>query len=249
MRNTINIMGVPVDNVTMKEALEIVYRFLSENSIHAIYTPNSEIMMAAQRDKYLHEVLIQGDMLIADGAGVVLASKILGYKLPERVAGFDLVKNIFQISTEIKLKFFLLGAKPGIAEEAAVNIVNEFKCAEISGYHHGYFSEEEEDDIISQINSSGAEILLVALGAPRQEKWIHENKNRLNVKICIGIGGTLDIFAGKATRAPKFFREHGLEWLYRLYKEPWRFRRMLDIPRFLLLAIRHRLFSSKTCKP
>lgn len=242
MRNTIDILGIPVDNVNMEEALSTVMKFLDANRVHTIYTPNSEIMMAAQRDKYLKDVLMQGDMLIADGAGVVLASKILGCTLPERVAGFDLVKNIFQISSEIKLKFFLFGAKPGVAEEAAVNIINEFKYAEVSGYHHGYFSEEEQDDIINQINSSGAEILLVALGAPKQEKWIHENKNRLKVKICIGVGGTLDIFAGKATLAPRFFREHGLEWFYRLYKEPCRFRRMLDIPRFLLLALRHRLF-------
>lgn len=245
MRNTVDILGIPVDNVNMEEALLIVKDFLNTDGVHTIYTPNSEIMMAAQRDNYLKDILIQGDMLIADGAGVVLASKILGCKLPERVAGFDLVKNIFQISSEIKLKFFLLGAKPGVAEEAAVNIINKFRYAEISGYHHGYFSDEEQDGIINQINSSGAEILLVALGAPRQEIWIHENKNKLKVKICIGVGGTLDIFAGKAVRAPEFFREHGLEWLYRLFKEPWRFRRMLDIPRFLLLVIHHRLFKSK----
>ncbi|HOJ12652.1 MAG TPA: WecB/TagA/CpsF family glycosyltransferase [Clostridiales bacterium] len=246
MRNTIDILGIPVDNINMEKAMLIIRNFLVDGEVHTIYTPNSEIMMAAQRDKYLKDVLRQGDMLIADGAGVVLASKILGCKLPERVAGFDLVRNIFQISSETKLKFFLLGAKPGVAEEATVSIINRFKGAEISGYHHGYFSDEEEDGIINQINSSGAEILLVALGAPRQEKWIHENKNRLKVKICIGVGGTLDVFAGKVARAPEFFRKHNLEWLYRLHKEPWRFWRMLDIPQFLLLALHYRLFKSKT---
>lgn len=243
-RNTIGILGIPVDNINMGDAIAIVKRFLNEDSVHTIYTPNSEIMMAAQRDKYLKDILIQGDMLVADGAGVVLASKILGCKLPERVAGFDLVKNIFQISSETKLRFFLLGAKPGVTEEAAVNIINKYNGIEISGYHHGYFSDKDEVNIIEQINSSGAEILLVALGAPRQEKWIHENKNKLKVKICIGIGGTLDVFAGKTARAPEFFQKHNLEWLYRLYKEPRRFWRMFDIPKFLLLALHHRLFKA-----
>ncbi|NSW90383.1 MAG: WecB/TagA/CpsF family glycosyltransferase [Firmicutes bacterium] len=246
MRNTIDILGIPIDNVNMAEALEMIKEFLNQDRVHTIYTPNSEIMMAAQRDEFLREVLREGNMLIADGAGVVLASKILGCKLPERVAGFDLVKNILQMSSKMKLKFFLLGAKPGVAEEAAINMINGFKGVEISGYRHGYFSKDEEDEIINQINSSGAQILLVALGAPKQEKWIHKNKDRLKVKICIGVGGTLDVFAGKATRAPAFFQKHGLEWLYRLYKEPWRFRRMLDIPRFLILALRSRLFHSKT---
>lgn len=242
MRNTLKILGIPIDRINMEEALLNIKSFLKSNEVHTIFTPNSEIMMAAQRDSYLKEILNQGDMLIADGAGVILASKFLGHKLPERVPGFDLVKNIFQLSADIGLKFFLLGAKPGVAEEAIVNIISKYKYAEISGYHHGYFSKEEEDKIIGQINSSGAEILLVALGAPRQEKWIHENKDKLSVKVCIGVGGTLDIFAGKTTLAPRFFREHGFEWLYRLYKEPRRFRRMLDIPRFLLLVLRHRIF-------
>ena len=243
MRNKADILGIPIDNITMSEALETVKEFLNQDGVHTIYTPNSEIMMSALRDKSLEKVLKEGDMLIADGAGVVLASKIIGCKLPERVAGFDLVKNILQMSSEMKLKFFLLGAKPGVAEEATINIINRFQGVQIAGWHHGYFSENEEDEIIKNINSSGAQILLVALGAPKQEKWIHKNKDRLDkVKICIGVGGSLDIFAGKARLAPPFFRKHSLEWLYRLYKEPRRFRRMLDIPQFLLLVLCFRLF-------
>ncbi|HOJ11898.1 MAG TPA: WecB/TagA/CpsF family glycosyltransferase [Clostridiales bacterium] len=245
MRNTINILGIPVDNITMSEALKIVNAFLNEDYVHTIFTPNSEIMMAAQRDKELKNILINSNMLIADGAGVVLASKILGRKLPERVAGYDLVENIFSILGEKGLKFYLLGAKPGVAEAAAINIISKHKGVEISGYHHGYFSKEENDRIIAEINSSGADILLVALGAPRQEKWIQENKDKLKVKICIGVGGSLDGFAGKVPRAPDFFRKHNLEWLYRLYKEPRRFWRMLDIPRFLFLVLKSRFSHSR----
>lgn len=246
MRKKVDILGIPIDNITMKEALAAVKAFLSEDKVHAIYTPNSEIMMSAIQDNSLKEILKEGDMLIPDGAGVVLASKILGHKLAKRVAGFDLVNNIFKMSPGMKLSLFLLGAKPGVAEEAAINIINRFKDVQIAGWHHGYFSEEEEDEIIDKINSSGAEILLVALGAPKQEKWIHKNKRLLHkVKICIGVGGSIDILAGKASLAPPFFREHGLEWLYRLYKEPRRFRRMLNIPKFLLLALYSRLSGKK----
>ncbi len=244
--NKINILGIPIDNITMDEALNKVKDYLVQDGIHTIYTPNSEIMMEAIRDKSFENILKESDMLVADGAGVVLASKIIGHKLPERIAGFDLVKNILQYSSKTHLKIFLLGAKPGVAEEAAVNIINEFPGVQIVGWHHGYFNEEEEDKIIEKINSSKAQILLVALGAPKQEKWIHKNKDRFdNVRICIGVGGSLDVLAGTTSLAPPFFREHGLEWLYRLYKEPHRFWRMLDLPKFILLALRSKLHGEK----
>lgn len=234
-------MGVPVDKLTMEEALQRVKLFLKEDRVHAIYTPNAEIMMAAQRDPHLKEILCQADLLVADGAGVVLASRILGLNLPEKVAGFDLVKNTLLSASEGRIRFFLFGGKPGVAEAAAENILKSYPGVEIAGCRNGYFSEEEEEDIIGHINSSNADILLVALGAPKQEKWIHRHKDKLKVKICIGVGGTLDVFAGKASLAPEFFRKNGLEWLYRLYKEPWRYKRMLDLPRFILLAVGARI--------
>lgn len=241
MRNTVDILGVPVDKVTMQEALGKVKSFLQEDRAHTIYTPNAEIMMAAQRDPYLKKILGQADLLVADGAGVVLASRILGSDLPEKVAGFDLVKNTLLNAEKNRIKFFLFGGKPGVAEAASENILKSYPGVEIVGYRDGYFSKEEGSGIIKQVNSSDADVLLVALGAPKQEKWIHEHKDKLNVKVCIGVGGTLDVFAGKANLAPEFFRKNGLEWLYRLYKEPWRYKRMLDLPRFILLTLAARL--------
>ena len=242
MRNTVDILGVPVDKVTMEEALDRVCTFLNEEKVYTIYTPNSEIMMAAQRDSELKNILCQSDMVVADGAGVVLASKILGFTLPEKVAGFDLVKNALEIAKDRNITFFLFGGKPGVAEAAGENMIKAYPGVEIKGCRDGYFSEAEENIIIDQINSANADVLLVALGAPKQEKWIHNHKDKLNVKICIGVGGTFDVFAGKAKLAPEFFRKNNLEWLYRLYKEPWRFKRMLDLPRFILLVILKRLF-------
>lgn len=241
-RNTVDILGIPVDNVTMGEALEKFKKFLGGNKVHTIYTPNAEIMMEARRDASLNEILLQADLLVADGAGVVLASKILARPVPEKVSGIDLVKNSFNLRLPgKKLRYFLFGGKPGIAEAAAKKILSMYPGVEIAGCRNGYFSREEEQEILKQINSAGTDILLAALGAPKQEKWIHTHKNSLNVKICMGVGGTLDVLAGQVKLAPEFMRKSGLEWLYRLYKEPWRYKRMLDLPRFTLLAVKKRL--------
>ena len=241
MRKTTDILGIQVDSIEMQEAVEIIKHWLTENKAHTLYTPNAEILMAAQRDPELKEILNNADMLVADGAGVVLASKILRRPVPEKVSGIDLIKRSFTQLSNGKASYFLLGAKPGVAEAAAVNIINEYPGVIIAGCRNGYFKDDEEDDIIDQINASGATVLLVALGAPRQEKWIARNKNRLKVKICAGVGGTIDVLAGTVALAPEFMRRTGFEWLFRLYKEPRRAKRMLDLPRFMLKVIRARL--------
>lgn len=240
MRKTIKILDVPVDSVTMREAVARVNSFLEEDRVHTIYTPNAEIMMAAQRDPGLKNILRQSDMVVADGAGVVLASRLLKRNLPEKVSGIDLVKNTFTMERKDKTRYFLFGSKPGIAEEAGKNLLNMYPGIEIAGCRNGYFSKDEEPGIINEINSSGADILLVALGAPKQEKWIHEHRKKLKVRVCIGVGGSLDVFAGTAELAPEFLRKNGLEWLYRLYKEPKRYKRMLDLPRFILRVLASR---------
>lgn len=237
MRNTVEILGVPIDSITMGQAVEKVVSFCREEGLHTVHTPNSEILMAAQRDPDLKNILRSADLLVADGAGVVLASRILSVNIPEKVSGIDLVKNLFTVSAREGLSYFFFGSKPGVAEAAGENVKKTYGNIEIKGYRNGYFSDEDDAAIIEQINSSGAKILLVALGAPKQEKWIYEHRDKLNVKVCIGIGGSLDVFAGKAKLAPEFFRRHGLEWLYRLYREPWRYKRMLDLPRFMLRVL------------
>lgn len=241
MRKTVDILGVPVDAVTMKEAVEKVGEFLNGSRAHAIYTPNAEIMMAAQRDPELMEILRNADMLTADGAGVVMASRILGRSVPEKVSGIDLVKEIFRTYSSTGMRCFLFGAQPGIAQEAAVNLVKDYPGVVIAGCRHGYFKEEEDKDILNEINGSSPDLLLVALGAPKQEKWIHSHLDKLNVKVCIGVGGTLDVLSGKAKLAPEFFRKNGLEWLYRLCREPRRAKRMLDLPRFMMRVFREKL--------
>lgn len=241
MRKTVDVLGIPVDAVTMAEAVEKVGRFIEEGGKHVIFTPNAEIIMQAQRDSELKDILKNADMLTADGAGVVLASGMLGNRLPEKVSGVDLVQEIFRTFASRGLRCFLFGARPGVAEEAAVNIIKDNPGIVVAGCRNGYFSDEECDEIIAEINKSAPDILLVALGAPKQEKWISKHLDKLDVKVCIGVGGTLDVLSGKVRLAPEFFRKSGLEWFYRLCREPRRAKRMLDLPRFMLRVIQARL--------
>ncbi|MDD4188487.1 MAG: WecB/TagA/CpsF family glycosyltransferase [Eubacteriales bacterium] len=237
MRKTVDILGVSIDSITMDDACEKINGFLEGGETRTVFTPNSEIIMAAQRDKTLKDILNSGDLVVADGAGVVLASSILGEKVPAKVSGIDIIRKLFADANPF-VSFFLLGAKPGVAELAEQKLIQAHPGINIAGTHHGYFDEKEEDLIIAEINDSGANVLLVALGASKQEKWINENKSKLKAKVCIGVGGSLDVFAGKARLAPEFIRKAGFEWLYRLIKEPRRFKRMLDLPRFMFQILK-----------
>ena len=243
MRKTVDVLGIPVDSMTMSETVEKIRAFIEEGGMHTIYTPNAEIIMAAQRDPQLRDILTNANILTADGAGVVLGSKILGRSVPEKVSGVDLIREVFKAYSHKGLRCFLFGSKPGVAEEAAVKIVADYPGVVIAGCRNGYFTVDEDEEIVNTINAANADILLVALGAPRQEKWISDHKDKLNVRICMGVGGAIDVISGRVKLAPDFFRRNGLEWLYRLYKEPRRARRMLALPRFMIRVIWTRITS------
>ncbi len=237
-----NIHGVHIHNITMQEAVNEVKKWVEGDSIHAVYTPNSEILMQAQRNPELKSVLNNAGLLIPDGAGVVLASKILGSPLKEKVSGVDLVKHLFETFKGKNISFYILGGQPGVAEMAAINIMEQYRKVKISGYENGYFQPDEEDALIERINKVKPDILLVGLGAPKQELWIHRNMYRLSCKVCIGVGGSIDIFAGKVSLTPEFIRKSGFEWLHRLIRDPRRYKRMMDLPRFILLTYKKRFF-------
>ncbi len=238
MSDKVDIHGVMIDNVTMDEALDRVYSMLKGQTAQKIFTPNSEIIMQANREPGLKDILNSANLVVPDGAGVVLASRIMKKELKEKVSGIDLMKNILLNTSARPTSFFIFGGKPGVAEKASINILSNYPKSKILGYRNGYFDESEIPCIIDQINDSKAEILLVGLGAPKQEKWIHKYAEKLNCRILIGIGGSIDVFAGTAKLAPEFMRKAGLEWLYRLLKEPKRAKRMLDLPRFILLTLK-----------
>lgn len=230
----VNILGIQVDMVTIPEAVNKILDFLKEDKCHCVYTPNSEIIMEAYRDTGFGDVLNEADLLTADGIGVVYAAKYLNKPLKERAAGYDIARLLLEKINYTEKKIFIFGGKPGVAEKAKENMKKDYPGLNIVGVRNGYFKEEDEEGIINEINSSGADILFVCLGAPRQEKWIHANKDKLNVKVAMGIGGSVDVFAGTVQRAPDFFCKTGLEWFYRLMKEPWRAKRMMDLPRFAM---------------
>ncbi|NLL67783.1 MAG: WecB/TagA/CpsF family glycosyltransferase [Clostridiaceae bacterium] len=242
MPEKIDIHGVMIDNVTMNEALDKVLSMLKGETPQKIFTPNSEIIMQANRDPELKDILNSAELVVPDGAGVILASRIMKKELKEKVSGIDLVKKILISTGKRPTSFFIFGGKPGVAERASINILSDYPKAKISGFRNGYFEENDIPGIIKQINESKAEVLLVGLGAPKQEKWIHQYANQLNCKVLLGIGGSIDVFAGTAKLAPEFMRKAGLEWLYRLIKEPKRAKRMLDLPRFILLSIKKRQY-------
>lgn len=227
----IDILGVGVDAYDKKEALDTLLIFLKEEKNHTVFTPNPEIVIEAEKDKKLMNILNAADMVVADGIGIVWASRFAQKRLHERVAGFDLLLALFeQIKTEDYSLYFFGGA-PGVAQKAKKIMRRKYKGLKIIGVQDGYFDEEKEKLIIEDIKTKKPDILLVGLGVPKQEKWIDAHKE-LPVKISMGVGGSFDAMAGTFKRAPEFFLRHNLEWLYRLLKQPKRIKRQLRLPLF-----------------
>ena len=245
MSEKISILGVNVDKITLKDAEERVKSFLNSNTTNTIYTPNTEIVMEARNNQELKSLLNKGDLVIPDGIGLVYASKIKKKPLLERVAGSDLSMRILDIANDEGHSIFILGGKPGVAQIATENIKKKYPNIDIAGYHHGYFkgthighrNHEEENEVINIINKAKPDIVFVGLGAPKQEQWIDENKEKLNCKVIIGNGGTVDIIAGTVKRAPEVYQRLGLEWLYRLLKDPRRIKRQIVLPKFVLIVL------------
>lgn len=238
MRDTVTILGVRIDKITAEYALKKAERFVRAEGVSVIYTPNPEIVMAAYADPSFCKILNDADLCTPDGIGVVYASRMLHNPVPERVPGFDLTCGLLKSIAKTGEGVFLFGAKPGVAETAKKNLEQKYPGLNVCGTHDGYFKPEDEDGIIDAINQSGAKLLLVCLGAPKQEKWIAAHKDALRVNLCMGVGGALDVFAGTVKRAPEFFIKCNLEWLYRFIKQPSRLNRFAALPKFMLTVKR-----------
>lgn len=238
MRKMTQILDVPFDALTMTEAVEKVMGFLADDKQHYICTPNPEIVMEAQHDKELMKILREADLVVPDGIGVVWASRYSEILLTERVAGYDLTQNIFSRIAGKNESVYFFGGAPGVASTAARQMKKVYPGLKIVGGHNGYFDAEEEKKIIADIKRLSPSILLVGLGAPKQEKWIYEHLEEVGAKVAIGVGGSFDVMAGNVKRAPKLFRKLGLEWFYRLITQPTRWRRMMRLPKFVLTVLR-----------
>lgn len=228
----VDILGVGFDNVTMSEALARGEQMLCSEHAHYVVTPNPEIVEACRESAAAKAAVNGADLVLPDGIGVIYGAKMLKTPLKERVPGIEFGTGMIEKCASLGKRVYLLGAKPGVAEQAAENLCRRFPGLIIAGTHDGYF--KEDAPVAEAIRETGADMALVCLGAPKQELFMAQYGEATGAKLLMGLGGSLDIFAGVAQRAPEFYCKHNLEWLYRLIKNPSRFGRMLKLPLFLL---------------
>lgn len=234
----VRILGVRVHDVTLSEALTIVEGFVESKQPHVVVTTNTEFVVSAQRDPLFRTILNTADLAVPDGHGLIWASPLSRHRLRAHVAGTDLVESLAALSAQRRFRLFLLGAAEGVAEEAARQLRTRYPSLEIAGTFSGSPREESDQAARAAIRAAGwVDILLVAYGAPAQEKWLARNLPALGIPVGIGVGGVFDYLSGRVPRAPLWMRRLGLEWLYRLIKQPWRWRRQLALPSFALMVV------------
>lgn len=236
MRDIVRILGIPIDRVTKKEAGQITERLIKESNktCQMIFAPNTEFIMYAQKDEEYYKLLNKSRLSTPDSIGVIIAGKLQHKPFKERIPGQAYFREIIELSNKKGYSVYLLGGEPGIPEKTKENLEKIYPNVNIIGTHHGYFSKEEEKEVIEEINKLQPNVLFVALGAPKQEKWIEEHRQELKVDVAAGQGGTYDYEAGKIKRAPVWIQKIGMEWLWRLVLQPSRIIRMRVLPIFLL---------------
>ncbi len=239
MENKISLLGAGIHNVTMEEAMTVIDSFVAEGGLHQVITLNAEILYQAQENQRLLRLINKADLVTPDGSGIVWGANYLGMPLKERVSGIDLLWEICRVAPEKGWRIYLLGAAPGVAEQAAANLKIKYEGISIAGVRNGYFdmsSQEEVQSIVEEVRQAQADILFIAMGAPRQEYFIEDYGKEFGVKVAIGVGGSFDVVAGVVKRAPVFMQKMGIEWLWRLLCQPSRWKRMMNLPRFVRLV-------------
>lgn len=234
-----DILGVAIDDLTLDEAVEAGAARMEAEGFHYVVTPNPEFLLAARRDETFRQVLNGADLALADGVGVIYAAKLLGRPLKGRAPGVDFAQGLMARMARTGARLFLLGAKPGVAEQAAEHLRQTYPGLTICGTHDGYF--QEDAPVVDAIRAARADVVFVCLGAPKQELWMARHGPETGAHLAVGLGGCLDVFAGQVQRAPAAWQKAGLEWLYRLIKEPRRIGRMARLPLVLVYAAAARL--------
>lgn len=244
-KQPVPILEVPIHPYTMDEAVNLLQDAVLNQRQTFVVTANAEIIMLAQNNQAYKELLQQqADLVLPDGAGTVWGGRTLGYDIPERVAGYDLFLRLLDVAAHNHWPVYFFGGAPGIAAAAAQTATGRYPGLQVAGTHNGYFTNNEVPEIVHDINTSGAQFLFAALGAPKQELWLSAQSQILRPYVRMGIGGSFDVLAGKVKRAPKWMQEARLEWLYRLLKQPSRFTRMLVLPQFVvhILTAKHKKY-------
>jgi N-acetylglucosaminyldiphosphoundecaprenol N-acetyl-beta-D-mannosaminyltransferase len=239
------ILGVRVDPITIEEALNRLASFIAEGTPHHVVTINPEFVIASRRHPTFRSVLEAADLCLADGVGLVWAGRILGRPLPERVAGSDLLPRVAERAAREGWRLFFLGARPGVAQQAAQVLASHYPGLSVVGTYPGSPADDEAPDILSRIRAARPDMLFVAFGAPAQDLWIARHRDALAVPVMMGVGGAFDFIAGVTRRAPRWMRRAGLEWLHRLIHQPWRWRRMLALPQFAARVVAERFVGER----
>jgi len=236
----VHILGFPADTVTYDKAIDLVAEHIQSREPYWILAVNPEKIIKARSQKDLFDLLSKADLFIPDGVGVLLAGKLKGEMFPQRVTGADLFDRLMIEAAKHSWKVFLLGAAPGVAGVVAEKYRQRFSTLQIVGVHDGYFRAGEEPQVCAAIQTAEPDLVFVAMGSPRQEELIYYRLKKLGIPVCMGVGGSFDVVAGKVNRAPKWMQKVGLEWSYRLLREPRRILRMAALPKFLWQVLRER---------
>lgn len=233
----INMLGVRIHNLTLDEAVTTAERMIADGGPHLITTPNPEIIVRSAKEPDLRDIINNSDLRLPDGSGLLFTGKFVGKHFKERVTGIDFMLELLRRAATKGYRVYLLGSAPGIAEQAAQNLVRQNPGLKICGAVPGYFAPQDEANVIAAIKQAKPDILFVGLGGGRQERWLSQNKGLLGVPVMMGMGGSLDVISGKLERAPKWTQDLGIEWLHRLVTQPWRWRRMMALPKFFVKVI------------
>ncbi len=234
----VDMLGVPIARINMEAAVARVEEFIADRAPHMIVTSDGASIVRAHDDAEYQDIVQHADIVTADGRGVVWMARVLGLAVTDRVSGVDMMDRLCQIAAEKGYSVYLVGAEPGVAEEAAREMQRRYPALTVAGVQHGYFSPEEEPAVVQAIAAAKPNILFVAFGAPRQEKWIRRHQEAIGASVAIGVGGSFDVFAGRVARAPLWMQQAGLEWLYRALREPKRLPRLWALPRLVMMTLR-----------
>jgi N-acetylglucosaminyldiphosphoundecaprenol N-acetyl-beta-D-mannosaminyltransferase len=237
--DSVPLVGVRVDHVTMEQTLGLIEGFVRQGEAHHIVTLDASMVVAAQSDADLRAIVCAAELVVPDSAGIRWACRRAGVDLSERVSGVDLMSRLCEKSAASGLRFYFLGARPGVADDAARRLIERYPGCTIVGMQHGYFTESDEPAIVESIRRAHPDVLFVALGIPVQEKWISRYRDTLGVPVLVGVGGSLDVFAGRVKRAPRWMQRFSMEWLFRLFQDPRKLRKVMTLPRFVILVLRH----------
>ncbi|MBI3909914.1 MAG: WecB/TagA/CpsF family glycosyltransferase [Armatimonadetes bacterium] len=236
----VDLLGLRISRVNRAQTMAILRGFLADGRPHLVVTVDSSAVVIAARDPEYRAIVNAADLVTPDGAGILWAAKRLGKPLPERVSGVDLAEALCAAAACAGFSVFFYGGQPGIGAEAARRMRARYPGLRVAGTAHGYLTPEEQERLVAQIRAARPGVLLVARGIPYQEKWLARHLHQLGVPICMGVGGTLDVFSGRVHRAPRWMQRRGLEWLYRLLRDPRKIRKVAALPRFTWMVLRTR---------